>query len=130
MSGLGRNWILAKNNVTIAGLQEKSFSLSIDNVDVTSDSSAGYRELHSKAGQISMDISFSGVMQGVVLRNLIMAAGTSIQFTDFTLTDEGGGVFAGTWNLGGYEETGSYNGVITFSGSLQSSGTLSYTPPA
>jgi predicted secreted protein len=128
MSDLGRNWVLAKNGVTLAGIRDKSFSLSVDNVDVTSDSSAGYRELHDEAGQISMDISFSGVMQGVVLRNLILAAGTSLQFTDFTLTDSTGGVFAGTWNLGGYEETGSYNGEITFSGSLQSSGTLSYTP--
>ena len=125
---LGRNLVLKKNNVVLAGIRSKSVTVGVDNVDVTTDDDLGFRTLLAEAGQVNLDISFDGVETDGVVRDLILVGGTSQQYTDLTLTWPNGDVLSGTFNLGGYEESGTYNDAVTFSSSLQSSGSWTYTP--
>jgi predicted secreted protein len=125
---LGRNLVLKKNSVVLAGIRSKSVTVGVDNVDVTTDDDLGFRTLLSEAGQVNLDISFDGVETDGVVRDLILVGGTSQQYTDLTLTWPNGDVLSGTFNLGGYEEGGTYNDAVTFSSSLQSSGSWTYTP--
>jgi len=125
---LGRNLVLKKNNVVLAGVRSKSMTVGIDNVDVTTDDDAGFRTQLAEAGQVNLDISFDGVETDGVVRDLVLVGGTSQQYTDLTLTWPNGDVLSGTFNLGGYEESGTYNDAVTFSSSLQSSGEWTYTP--
>tara|TARA_Y100000310_G_scaffold142034_1_gene141488 strand:- start:435 stop:827 length:393 start_codon:yes stop_codon:yes gene_type:complete len=128
MSDLGRNLLLKKNAVVIAGVRSKSMTVGVDNVDVTTDDENGYRTLLAEAGQVNLDISFDGVEKDGVLRGLMLTGGTSQQYTDFTLTWPSGDVLSGTFNLGNYDESGTYNDAVTFSSSLQSSGAWTFTP--
>ena len=47
-----------------------------------------------------------------------------------TITYPDGGVLSGTFFLASYTDTGAYNDATTFQAELQSSGPVSYTPPA
>jgi predicted secreted protein len=125
---LGRDLVLKKNNVVVATLRAKSMTVGVDNVDVTTDDENGHRTLLAEAGQVNLDISFDGVEEDGIFRGLTLTGGTAQQYTDFTLTWPSGDVLSGTFNLGGYEESGSYNDAVTFSSSLQSSGSWTYTP--
>ena len=125
---LGRNLVLKKNNVVLAGVRSKSMTVGIDNVDVTTDDDSGFRTQLAEAGQVNLDISFDGIETDSVVRDLVLSGGTSQQYTDLTLTWPNGDVLSGTFNLGGYEESGTYNDAVTFSSSMQSSGQWTYTP--
>lgn len=125
---LGRDLILKKNNVVVAAIRSKSMTVGIDNVDVTTDDENGYRTLLSEAGQVSLDLAFDGVEEDGVLRDLALSGGPNQSYTDFTLTWPNGDVLSGTFNLGGYEESGTYNDAVTFSSSLQNSDEWTYTP--
>ena len=105
----------------------KSMTVGIDNVDVTTDDDSGFRTQLAEAGQVNLDISFDGIETDGVVRDLVLVGGTSQQYTDLTLTWPNGDVLSGTFNLGGYEESGTYNDAVTFSSSLQSSGEWTYT---
>jgi predicted secreted protein len=130
MSGgeLGRGLILTKNALPIAGLRTKGLSFNSEPVDVTTDEDDGFRCLLAEAGQASSDISFDGIEKDAVLRDLYLAGGTMQQYTDFIFTWPDGATLAGTFNITAYEQSGTYNDAITFSGSMQSSGEWTYTP--
>jgi TP901-1 family phage major tail protein len=125
---LGRELILNKNAAPVAGLRTKGLSFNSEPVDVTTDDDNGYRTLLAEAGQVSLDISFDGIEKDAVLRDLYLAGGTTQQYTDFDLAWPDGSTLTGNFNITAYEETGTYNDAITFTCSLQSSGTWTYTP--
>jgi len=125
---LGRTLLLKKGAVIIASLKSKSFTINNEPVDVTTDDDGGYRCNLPTSGQASIDISFDGVETDGILRGLQLTGGLAQQYADFTLTWDSGDVLACAFNFTSYEESGTTTEGITFSGSLQSSGTWTYTP--
>ncbi len=127
---IGRNLIIKKGGTKIAAIKTKTVAWNGEPVDVTSDDSAGFRELLSDAeGQEQIDLSFDGVTDNKILRDIAFATGTSKFLTDITIewvdTLE---TISGDFKLVSYEEGGTFNDARTFTGSLQSSGAWTYTP--
>jgi predicted secreted protein len=98
-----------------------------DPIDITSDDSSGRRELLEEPSQRQIDLSVSGVTKSAVLRSAYMA-GEFLE--EMTVTYADGGVLSGDFFLASYSDTGPYNDGQTFEASFQSSGPVTYTPPA
>ena len=128
MAGLSRDFLLKKGAVTVASLRQKSFAIDFSSVDVTTDDSAGYQTLLSKAGKVAVSIDFGGVLGDETL-NTIMAGGDTQLYTDFTLVWESGATLACDFFLSNFGISGgSSDGEVDFSGSLASSGSYTFTP--
>ena len=70
-------------------------------------------------------MSISGAWTDKVVRDL--ALGTSLLLTDITLDFADGGDIVGDFFLANYAETGAHDGEVTFTATLQSSGSWTYT---
>lgn len=126
-SNVGRKLKLLKNDVVIAGLRTKGIAFAGEPVDITTDDDLGYRTLLGEAGQVTVDISFDGVTKDAVLRAEALS-NVQLLLTDISIEYPNGDTLSGDFFLAGYEETGTYNDAVTFTGSLQSSGAWTYTP--
>lgn len=133
---VGREFLIKKNNVVIAGVRTKSFSFAGEPIDVTTDDDTGFRTLLAESGQEALDISVEGLTKDVVLRGAALGSG-SLMLTDVTLEFPktgtqavSGDTISGNFFLTSLEESGTYNDAMTFSASLQSSGAWTYTPGA
>jgi predicted secreted protein len=125
MADTGRDLLIMKNAVAIAGAQENGVSVDNSPVDITSIGDDGFRTLADFAGMRSLDISISGVWVDKVLRD--SALGATLLLTDITIEFADGGDISGDFYLASYEETGAHDGAVTFTASLQSSGEWTYT---
>lgn len=133
---IGREFLIKKNSVVIAGVRTKSLSFAGEPVDVTTDDDTGFRTLLAESGQEAIDISVEGLTKDVVIRGAALGSG-SLMLTDITLEFPKtgtqlatGDTISGTFFLTSLEESGTYNDAMTFSASLQSSGAWIYTPGA
>lgn len=116
----------------VAGIQEKTVSLSGEAVDITNDDSNGWRQLLDAAQVNTVEISCSGVMLDGVLRADwfagASATGSRMQSATFEYPD--GGIIAGTFYLQEYSETGQHDEAVTFEATFVSHGSVTYTPGA
>ena len=127
MANTGRDLLIRKAGVAIAGAQEDGVSLDGSPVDITSKDNSGFRTLASFAGVKALDLSVSGVWVNKVIRDLAVLESASHLLTDITIAFADGGSIAGDFYLASYEETGAHDGAVTFTASFQSSGTWTYT---
>lgn len=125
MADTGRDLLILKGGTAIAGAQENGISVDNSPVDITAKSDGGFRTLADFAGMRTLDISISGVWTDKVVRD--QALGASLLLTDITIDFADGGDIAGDFYLASYEETGAHDGAVTFTASLQSSGSWTYT---
>lgn len=109
----------------VEGVREKGINLNGEAIDITSDDDNGWRSLLSVPAENQVDVSLSGVTKSPLLRN-DWFAGTRLQ--DATITYPDGSVLTGKFYLASFNETAAYNDAVAFEASLQSSGTISYTP--
>jgi TP901-1 family phage major tail protein len=122
--------------VTLGGMRSTSMSINGETVDVTTKESATFdgisgndigRALLGNAGIRSMSISASGVFTDSAGENNIRGAaftGSSVNY-DLVFGDES--TVKGAFIITSYERAGEYNGEETFSVSLESNGTMTYT---
>jgi predicted secreted protein len=125
---LGRKVILEdEDGEPIANLRTKNLSVDREPADVTDDDSSGWRELLPEPAQLNVDMSISGVLANDALRAKAISTdglvGRVLVYPD-------GGKLTGDFFLQNYTELHEYNAASTFDGSLQSSGVITYTPPA
>jgi len=129
---IGRTLLLQRGGTRLVGLRTKSWSFNGEPIDKTNDDDAGFRSLLTDAGTKSMDISFDGVAEDELIQDLVLSGG-SLMLTDITLEwplrsgDTVPASLAGNFFLTSFEQSGTYNDAITFSGSLQSSEEWTYT---
>lgn len=134
---VGREFLIKKNSVVLAGVRTKSFSFAGEPIDITTDDDTGFRTLMAESGQEAIDISVEGLTKDTVLRAAALTGSAGLMLTDITLNFPKtgtqvttGDVIAGSFFLSSLEESGTYNDAMTFSASLQSSGAWTYTPGA
>lgn len=124
----GRDLLVLKNAVAIAGLRETSIAHDGSPVDITSKGDSGYRTLASFSGTEAIDISASGVWDDDTLRAISLGGtGTSKLLTDITLAWGDGATLSGDFYLASNTSAGSQGGEETYDISLQSSGAWAYT---
>ena len=129
---VGRTAVLSMGSplVAVAACRAKSVTLANEPIDFTSDDDSGFRALLAAPGTKTLDISFEGVAKGIPgFRTLItqIMNGTTIH-QNVSILFPGVGTFAGTFAFTNFEMGAPYNEATTFSASLQSAGSFTFTP--
>lgn len=120
---VGRNIKLKMDGSPIAGVRSKNPSFNKEPVDISDDDSNGWKELLATPGSRDVKIPISGVTKSSLLREAFFN-GDVLHAVELEYAD--GGTLTGDFFLATYSETGEYNGAITFSTELQSSGEVVY----
>jgi predicted secreted protein len=125
----GREFLVLKDAVAIAGLRETSVSVDGSPIDITSKGDSGYRTLAGFAGNRALDITASGVLKDDVFRAIAVGTG-SLLLTDITLQYADGATLSGDFYLATTEDAGNFDNEATYNVTLQSSGVWTYTASA
>lgn len=129
----GRSFLLKRGSgsplsyTTVAGLRDLTVSLNGEPVDVTNKDSSGWRELLAAAGTKSVSISASGVYTDDTSQHTLETDYLAQTIDSYEIVDEAGDYLSGTFLITTLDFAGSYNGEVTFSISLESSGEITRT---
>lgn len=134
MAEKGSGFLLKKGTIgsstVIAGLRTTSITINGETVDVTNKDSAGVRTLLAGAGVTSMSISAEGVFQDDTEVKAMRTACIAMSLDDYVIEYENGDTINGEFQVTSFENSGEYNGELTFSVSLESSGVFTVTDNA
>ncbi len=131
MADTGRGLLIKKGGTAIAGAREDGITLDGSPVDITSKDDAGFRTMASGfAGAKALDMNVSGVWVDKIMRDAAILESADLLLTDITVTFADTASLTGNFYLASYEETGVHDDAVTFTASLQSSGTWTYTTAA
>ena len=112
----------------IGGIRNESMTINSETVDVTDKDGNGWRELLEGAGITSMSLKGSGVVSDdTVFTDHIMAAVMANTHVVLKIESGLGDVWQGTFAVPSAERAGEYNKEETFSITLESAGTITYT---
>ena len=138
-AGKGSSFLLKDNSTgtpaTIGGLRSTSMTINGEAVDITTKDSNAFissgndkaRDLLQGGGVRSMTLSASGVFTDSSTENILrgFAFDGAIQNYDLIFSD--GSKIAGAFLITSYERAGEFNGEETYSVTLESSNTITYT---
>jgi TP901-1 family phage major tail protein len=111
---------------TIGGLRSTSITMNDEPVDITNKDSAGVRTLLAQGGVQSMTISGSGVFTDVASEATLRAAFGASSFSSYQFVIPDFGTYTGTFMVASLEYAGEYNGEVTYSVTLESSGAVTF----
>ena len=136
----GSSFLLKDNSSgtpqTIGGLRSTSMTINGETVDVTNKDSATFtgssghdigRVLGANMGIRSMTLSASGVFTDSAGENNLRGAAFTGAAVNYDLVFGDGSDVKGAFIVTSYERAGEFNGEETFSCTLESSGTVTYT---
>ena len=138
-AGKGSSFLLKDNSTgtpaTVGGLRSTSMTINGEMVDITSKDSNAFissgndkaRDLLQGGGVRSITISASGVFTDSSTENIMrgFAFDGAIQSYDLVFSD--GSKISGAFLITSYERAGEFNGEETYSVTLESSNTITYT---
>ena len=138
-AGKGSSFLLKDNSTgtpaTMGGLRSTSMTINGEAVDITTKDSNAFitsgndkaRDLLQGGGVRSMSISASGVFTDSSTENILrgFAFDGAIQNYDLVFSD--GSKISGAFLVTSYERAGEFNGEETYSLTLESSNTITYT---
>ena len=138
-TGKGSSFLLKDNSTgtpaTLGGLRSTSMTINGEAVDITTKDSNAFissgndkaRDLLQGGGVRSMTISASGVFTDSSTENILrgFAFDGAIQNYDLVFSD--GSKISGAFLVTSYERAGEFNGEETYSVTLESSNTITYT---
>lgn len=117
----------ADTYTTVGGLRSTSISHSEEAVDVTTKDSSGYRELLANGGVQSVSVSGSGVFTDAASETTLETAFGSSAHNNFEVIVPDFGTYQGKFMVASLEYAGEYNGEVTYSVTLESSGQIAFT---
>ena len=121
---------------TIGGMRSTSMTINGETVDITNKDSATFtgssghdigRELGANMGIRSMTLSASGVFTDSAGENNLRGAAFTGSSVNYDLVFGDGSDVKGAFIVTSYERAGEFNGEETFSVTLESNGTVTYT---
>lgn len=115
---------------TIAGLRTNTLTINNEAVDITTKDSSGKRELLEGAGVNSLSVSGEGVADDDAALELVRVAANANTHLNFQLVDPAttnGGTYEGEFMIESFEQTGEYNGAVTFTITLQSAAAITFS---
>ena len=138
-AGKGSSFLLKDNSTgtpaTIGGLRSTSMTINGEAVDITTKDSNAFitsgndkaRDLLQGGGVRSMSITASGVFTDSSTENLLRGFAFDGQIQNYDLVFSDGSKIAGAFLVTSYERAGEFNGEETYSVTLESSNTITYT---
>lgn len=136
----GSSFLLKDNSggsaVVIGGLRSTSMTINGEIVDITAKDSATFsgssghdigRAIGSNMGIRSMTVSASGVFTDSAGENNLRGAAFTGSSVNYDLVFGDGSTVKGAFIITSYERAGEFNGEETFSVTLESNGTMTYT---
>jgi len=135
----GSNFLLKENSTgtpaTVGGMRSTSMSINGEMVDITTKDSNAFvtsgndkaRDILQGGGIRSMSISASGVFTDSSTENLVRGFAFDGAIQNYDLIFGDGSKVAGAFLITSYERAGEYNGEETYSLTLESHNTLTYT---
>lgn len=112
---------------TVGGLRSTSIAHNEEAVDVTTKDSSGIRELLANGGVQTVSISGSGVFTDAASETTLKGAFGASDFHNFQVVIPDFGTYEGQFMLASLEYAGEYNGEVTYSVTLESSGSVTFT---
>ena len=112
---------------TVAGLRSTSISLNDETVDVTHKGSSNKRTLLAGAGVNSVSISGSGVFTDDATETTLKNAWASGSHVNYQVFIPDFGTYQGAFALTSLEYAGEFNGEVTYSVSMESSGNIAFS---
>ena len=123
----GRDLIVKKGSAVIAMVRNVGETNTFEPTDITSDDDNGFRTFAADTATASKDLTLDGVWDNANdLQVLVRNPSASKLLTNVTIED-GDFVVAGDFFLNSFERSGSHDGEITYTASLQSSGAWTET---
>ena len=112
---------------TIGGLRSTTITINDEAVDVTNKDSGGSRALLPQGGIQTMSVSGSGVFTDTASEQLIRSSLGASSFKSYNIIVPDLGTYAGTFMIASLEFAGEYNGEVTYSVTLESSGGITFS---
>ena len=113
---------------SVAGLRAKQIQLNAQTVDVTNaDTSGGWRELLASAGVRSVSITGNGIFKDAASDETVRGIFFNEALANWQIVVPSFGTIAGAFQIAALEYAGSYDGAVTFTITLQSSGAITFT---
>jgi len=112
---------------TVGGLRSTSISLNDEAVDVTTKDSNNFRELLANGGTQTISVSGSGVFTDAASETALKDAFGASTFVTFQIIVPDFGTFEGQFMIATLEYAGEYNGEVTYSATLESSGEIAFS---
>ena len=112
---------------TVGGMRSTSMTLNDEAVDITTKDSGSFRELLPSGGIQSMTITASGVFTDSTAEQTLRSAYGTSSFKSYNVIVPDLGTYAGTFMIASLEYAGEYNGEATYSVTLESSGSITFS---
>lgn len=112
---------------TVAGVRTSSAQIGNEAVDITNKDSAGWRTLLEGAGTQSVDISVEGVSTDGATYETLKGYAQAGSLNAMQLLGPDNDAISGSFMITSFQESGAHNAEITFTATLQSSGTITFT---
>lgn len=123
----GRELVIDWDSVTLVGVRTRTYSVTNDYVDVTTDDDSGWRTLLADPGLRSVEVTVGGIASDQVLLAEVMKANIEGETLDVNLPTATGASLAGTFVVSSFEGNGDHDGAYEFSATFMSSGEVTYT---
>ena len=111
---------------TVGGLRSTSITLNDEAVDVTTKDSSSLRALLANGGVQTISISGSGVFTDAASETPLRGKFGASSFSNFQVIIPDFGTYTGAFMVASLEYAGEYNGEVTYSVTLESSGTITF----
>ncbi len=121
----GRALLIDWDGVTLVGVRTKSYTITNDYVDVTTDDDAGWRTLLANPGLRSVEVTVSGISSDQILIAEMMEANVSGEPLTVQLPTTTG-TLSGTFLVSSFEQSGEHDGAVEFSATFMSNGVVTY----
>lgn len=122
----GRKLRIKRGSTNIAGARTDSLTINNEPIDITDKDDAGWRTMLADVGVRSVDAEVEGVLDDATLIAIAVGSATAI-LQAYTIEIQGLGSFTGNWHLASFAITGEQADAVTFTASIQSSGTITWT---
>ena len=123
----GRDLVIDWDSVQLVGVRTRTFSITNDYVDVTTDDDSGWRTLLADPGLRSVETTVGGICSDQVLIAEIMKANISGEPLEIELPTATGAKLDGTFLVSNFEGSAEHDGAYEFSATFMSTGAVTYT---
>lgn len=123
----GRDLVIDWDSVQLVGVRTRTFSITNDYVDVTTDDDSGWRTLLADPGLRSVETTVGGICSDQVLIAEIMKANISGEPLSIELPTATGASLSGTFVVSSFEGSAEHDGAYEFSATFMSTGAVTYT---